>query len=146
MNPDGTPRDRRTNAHGVDLNRNFPYNWHAGSSGLTWSGPAALRAGEPGAAQVRAPALDPSLIVTFHQPLFGVGANDTAMPWSRDRRRDEAAGATIPLHRRLLRHVHQLGQPPHRGPRGDGRVRPPGPSWRITRAARTVVDVGADLV
>lgn len=27
MNPDGTARTRRHNARGVDLNRNFPYNW-----------------------------------------------------------------------------------------------------------------------
>src|SRR3954470_18128024 len=26
-NPDGTAADRRTNAHGVDLNRNFPRRW-----------------------------------------------------------------------------------------------------------------------
>jgi protein MpaA len=33
MNPDGYARDKgvdgRANAHGVDLNRNFPYNWQA---------------------------------------------------------------------------------------------------------------------
>ena len=27
MNPDGVANDTRTNANGVDLNRNFPYNW-----------------------------------------------------------------------------------------------------------------------
>ena len=40
VNPDGTAADRRTNAHGVDLNRNFPYRWHSSSRGATWSGPA----------------------------------------------------------------------------------------------------------
>jgi predicted deacylase len=46
LNPDGTAADRRTNGHGVDLNRNFPTYWRlAGAGTETWSGPTA--ASEP---------------------------------------------------------------------------------------------------
>ena len=44
LNPDGNARDTRQNAHGVDLNRNFPYRWRPlGRRGdLQYSGPRAL--------------------------------------------------------------------------------------------------------
>ena len=42
VNPDGTAADRRTNAHGVDLNRNFPRRWKSAGRGTSqWSGPSA---------------------------------------------------------------------------------------------------------
>ena len=43
MNPDGLERKRRTNARGVDLNRNFPaQNWKPTPRGMAWTGPSAL--------------------------------------------------------------------------------------------------------
>ena len=46
-NPDGYARNTRKNAHGVDLNRNFPYRW-ADLDGNYESGPrAGLRARDP---------------------------------------------------------------------------------------------------
>src|SRR4051794_31196100 len=45
-NPDGTAAGRRTNAHSVDLNRNFPRFWRRAGRGTSqWSGPSA--ASEP---------------------------------------------------------------------------------------------------
>ena len=50
INPDGVARNTRGNAHGVDLNRNFPHHW-APLTGETYSGPEPLsRAGVTGAA------------------------------------------------------------------------------------------------
>jgi protein MpaA len=79
-NPDGTAADTRTNSHGVDLNRNFPYHWRSSSKGLTWSGRRPLS--EPESLTLRAfvRQIKPALVVVFHQPLFGIGAQDRTMP------------------------------------------------------------------
>jgi hypothetical protein len=79
VNPDGVAADRRTNAHGVDLNRNFTYHWHPSSKGPTWSGPRPLSEPESVALRALQERLNPVLTIVFHQPLFGVGSTDKSM-------------------------------------------------------------------
>jgi protein MpaA len=71
-NPDGVARRTRQNAHRVDLNRNYPRAWAPlGGSYYSGSGPAS----EPETQAVMAflTAVRPSYVVSFHQPLYGVG-------------------------------------------------------------------------
>jgi predicted deacylase len=73
MNPDGTAADRRTNGHGVDLNRNFPTYWRpAGAGSETWSGPTAASEPETRAAMSFLRTVGPRTTLVFHQPLTGV--------------------------------------------------------------------------
>jgi len=73
LNPDGTAADRRTNGHGVDLNRNFPTYWRlAGAGTETWSGPTAASEPETRAAMAFLRAVAPRTTLVFHQPLSGV--------------------------------------------------------------------------
>jgi len=83
VNPDGTVHDVRTNAHGVDLNRNFPYLWHRSPRGATWSGTRPLSEPESVLLHDLVLRLQPDLTLVFHQPLFGVGASDKGMPMVR---------------------------------------------------------------
>jgi protein MpaA len=94
VNPDGVVADRRTNWHRVDLNRNFPYHWRSINRGTeTWSGRAALSEPESRALLALVKKVRPQLVLTFHQPLFGVGANDKGMPVVRAL----AAGMRLPV-------------------------------------------------
>ena len=73
MNPDGTAADRRTNAHGVDLNRNFPRYWERSGAGTThWSGRSAASEPETAALMAFLRRVDPRTTLSFHQPLHGV--------------------------------------------------------------------------
>lgn len=81
-NPDGLARHTRKNAHGVDLNRNFPYRW-ADLDGSYESGPRAASEPETRAAMRFLRSIRPQWIISFHQPLHGVDTDTKSQRFSR---------------------------------------------------------------
>lgn len=77
-NPDGLVRRTRRNAHGVDLNRNYPHDW-ADLDGSYESGPRPASEPETRAMMKFLRQVRPRRVVSFHQPLFGVDT-DTKDP------------------------------------------------------------------
>jgi protein MpaA len=68
LNPDGAAAGTRGNAHGVDLNRNFPWRWRR-LSGTFYSGPHALSERESRIAARLIRRIRPQVSIWFHQPL-----------------------------------------------------------------------------
>jgi protein MpaA len=67
LNPDGTAADTRQNADGVDLNRNFPFQWQPVSDPTFYSGPRAESEPETRAAVRLIRAIKPAVTVWYHQ-------------------------------------------------------------------------------
>lgn len=70
LNPDGVAAGTRGNADGVDLNRNFPFEWRPLGGG-EYSGPRPLSEPESRAGRRLIQRIRPDLTIWFHQP-FGL--------------------------------------------------------------------------
>ncbi|HEX7279479.1 MAG TPA: DUF2817 domain-containing protein [Solirubrobacterales bacterium] len=70
LNPDGIAARSRGNAHGVDLNRNFPFDWRPLGGG-EYSGRGPLSEPESRAARRLILRAKPDVTIWFHQP-FGL--------------------------------------------------------------------------
>jgi protein MpaA len=82
LNPDGRAADARGNAHGVDLNRNFPWRWRH-LSGAFYSGRRSLSEPESRAAYRLIERLQPRLSIWFHQPLGAVSITRRSLALER---------------------------------------------------------------
>ena len=82
LNPDGRAAGTRGNAHGVDLNRNFPWHWRH-LSGAFYSGRHGLSEPESRAAYRLIERLQPWLSIWFHQPLAAVSVTKRSLALER---------------------------------------------------------------
>lgn len=83
INPDGLAARTRGNAHGVDLNRNFPFDWRPLSDG-EYSGPRPLSEPESRAAHRLILREQPDVTIWFHQP-FGLVDRPEGNPFAARR-------------------------------------------------------------
>ncbi|MDQ3416606.1 MAG: hypothetical protein M3474_05840 [Actinomycetota bacterium] len=79
MNPDGFRRGSRKNAHGLDLNRNFPAGWRD-LDGNYDSGPPPRSEPETRAVLRFLRRVNPDRMISLHQPLYAVDAKNSKNP------------------------------------------------------------------
>lgn len=84
LNRDGYAKNRRANAHGVDLNRNFPVSWKK-QGGKYYSGRKAASEPETRALMKFLAAVRPAYVVSLHQPLNGVDSSYGKARWLAQR-------------------------------------------------------------
>jgi protein MpaA len=81
-NPDGLAAHTRRNAHGVDLNRNYPYHW-VDLDGNYESGARPGSEPETRAMMRFLGEIRPDYVLSFHQPLHGVDTDNKRPGFSR---------------------------------------------------------------
>jgi murein peptide amidase A len=69
LNPDGLAARTRQNAHGVDLNRQFPWDWARSARGVFYSGPRPLSEPESRFAFRLIRQVRPTVSIWYHQHL-----------------------------------------------------------------------------
>ena len=69
LNPDGAAANTRSNAHGVDLNRQFPWYWARSRHGVFYSGPRPLTEPESRFAARLIRQVRPTVSIWYHQHL-----------------------------------------------------------------------------
>ncbi|MGI8614348.1 MAG: M14 family zinc carboxypeptidase [Nocardioidaceae bacterium] len=93
-NRDGAARDDRQNAHGVDLNRNYPVHWKP-LTGNYYAGPAPASEPETRLFMRFMNRVNPDYVISFHQPLQGI---DVASAKDRRFARTLATDLRLPVH------------------------------------------------
>jgi hypothetical protein len=104
VNPDGVRANRRQNARGVDLNRNFSYRWTgAAASGAEDPGPRPFSEPESRAVRRLARRLKPRITIWYHQP-WGQVLLPCSGPAPAQRRYARISG--LPAKRCRGQHLH----------------------------------------